>query len=283
MTTLTEFVEEQIADGAVIGGSVVVTAADGSGYLVWQEAVDGVAGVFELVAVALSDEGEVVAQPDGLFSDSLGPGTPEDSPLVEVPFAEGFGLEYQDADGALGRLDVTASAGEIQAVSTTVIDEFSAPEEEAPEELILPTQGDDVLAGTSGDDVIDALGGNDAVKGLDGQDWIIGGAGDDSIDGGRGDDALIETEVVIYDAGSGDPLVELQLSGGLYGGAGSDSINGRDGSDYIEGGDGDDDLRGGIGSDSSERSANGDLAGIYGGEGDDLLMGGGKAQISSAI
>lgn len=33
MTTLTEFVEEQIADGAVIGGSVVVTAADGSGFL----------------------------------------------------------------------------------------------------------------------------------------------------------------------------------------------------------------------------------------------------------
>ncbi|MBL6931002.1 MAG: DUF4114 domain-containing protein, partial [Rhodospirillales bacterium] len=74
---------------------------------------------------------------------------------------------------------------------------------------VVPTPGDDVLAGTDGDDVIDALAGDDVVDGGAGNDTLLGNAGDDT----------------------------------LIGGAGNDTLDGGTGSDLLQGGDGDDTLK----------------------------------------
>ena len=55
---------------------------------------------------------------------------------------------------------------------------------------VVPTPGDDVLAGTDGDDVIDALAGDDVVDGGAGNDTLLGNAGDDTLIGGAGNDTL---------------------------------------------------------------------------------------------
>jgi Ca2+-binding RTX toxin-like protein len=58
------------------------------------------------------------------------------------------------------------------------------------EPTILGTGGDDVIVGTDGWDVIHGLGGDDVIDGLDGRDVICGGTGDDVIKGRGGRDTL---------------------------------------------------------------------------------------------
>jgi Ca2+-binding RTX toxin-like protein len=117
-----------------------------------------------------------------------------------------------------------------------------------------------VVFATSGLAVATAYGGN-------GNDAIIGrDSGDlDRLYGGLGND-------IVYGGGPFVPLVSPDL---LFGGPGSDSLNGFDGNDSLYGGDGDDSgtliMVGGIT----------DFAGLRGGTGDDLLDGGnGSDQLS---
>lgn len=58
------------------------------------------------------------------------------------------------------------------------------------EPTILGTAGDDVLVGTDGADVIHGLAGDDVIDGLDGRDVICGGSGDDVVKGRGGRDTL---------------------------------------------------------------------------------------------
>jgi len=110
-----------------------------------------------------------------------------------------------------------------------------------------PTDGPDVILGTDGDDVINAG---------DGRDVICAGDGDDVINAGQGRDTVL--------AGPGDDFV----SGGrgkdtIFGGDGNDDLLGNEGTDTIFGGDGNDEIRGGQKADL-----------IIGGTGDDNLVGG---------
>jgi RHS repeat-associated protein len=102
---------------------------------------------------------------------------------------------------------------------------------------------------------------NDYVEGGVGNDTIDGGAGSDALFGGDGDDSLIGG------AGDDDDRNDTRGTvfgrGGLYGGAGNDTLDGGDGNDYLDGGAGNDSLNGGAGNDS-----------LNGGGGIDVLTGG---------
>jgi hypothetical protein len=86
------------------------------------------------------------------------------------------------------------------------------------------TDTDDVLIGTDGDDVIRCGSGNDRVDGRGGDDVIHCGSGNDVVRGGSGDDRL-------------------------FGESGDDLLDGGPGNDRLDGGSGDDRLIGGPGRD----------------------------------
>ena len=92
--------------------------------------------------------------------------------------------------------------------------------------------GDDTIAGGDGNDWIDGQGGRDDLWGEAGDDMIMGGAGND-ITRNSDDNADIVLE---------DPMMvpEGAQRGGLYGGAGNDTLSGGAGADYLSGGAGDD-------------------------------------------
>ncbi len=104
------------------------------------------------------------------------------------------------------------------------------------------TPGDDVVLGTDGADVIDTGYGNDTVCGLGGDDVITTRGGIDWVDGGDGDDTIR--------LGARDDTA--------YGGNGADVINGGGGADHIEGGAGNDVIRDSFGADTSILGNNGD-------------------------
>ena len=122
-------------------------------------------------------------------------------------------------------------------------------------DVILGTEGNDVINGLDGRDTICALGGDDVINGGQGRDTIIAGTGNDVIEAGQGADFV--------NAGAGDDVV----IGGrgndeILGGAGDDDLRGQDGIDIVNGGNGDDELRGGNKADQ-----------LIGGGGDDFLSG----------
>jgi Ca2+-binding RTX toxin-like protein len=108
------------------------------------------------------------------------------------------------------------------------------------------TTGDDVVLGTDGPDVIDTGYGNDTVCGMGGDDVITTRAGVDVVHGGDGND--------IIRLGARNDTA--------YGGAGADVINGGGGIDYIDGGPDDDVIWDSFGADTQ----------VYGGLGDDLFV-----------
>ena len=126
----------------------------------------------------------------------------------------------------------------------------------AGDDVILGTDGPDVINAGDGNDLICAGGGDDIINAGNGADIVFGGDGDDQIQLGQGRDSA--------NAGSGDDFV----SGGrgkdtINGGAGNDDLRGNEGTDTINGGNGNDLLRGGQKADV-----------ISGGGGDDELVGG---------
>ena len=134
----------------------------------------------------------------------------------------------------------------------------------------LPTEGDDVIIGTNGPDVINAgdgndvicsRGGDDVINAGDGADLIFAASGDDIVQAGQGRDEI--------HAGDGDDFV----AGGkgkdvLTGGLGNDDLRGNQGTDTLLGGAGDDELRGGQKADI-----------VRGGNGNDNLIGGTRPDI----
>ncbi len=157
--------------------------------------------------------------------------------------------------------------------------------------------GNDVLRGYAGDDALFGGNGNDTLYGHEGNDYLDGGVGADLMDGGSGNDTY-----VVDDAG--DQVVEFfqngnggvdtvyssidytltanvehlyltgdarigtgnNLSNGLNGTAGADTLRGLGGDDWIYGNAGNDQLFGDSGNDW-----------LYGGEGNDRLDGGAGA------
>ena len=115
------------------------------------------------------------------------------------------------------------------------------------DDLILGSDGDDVINGGGGSDNIDAGAGDDSLIGGDGDDTLNGGVGNDTLDGGAGDDSLV----------GGDQKDRLR------GGIGNDTLSGGIGADTLSGGMGDDSMTGGLDSDK-----------LFGGQGNDSLDGG---------
>ena len=124
------------------------------------------------------------------------------------------------------------------------------------DDVIIGTDGVDVINAGRGDDRIEGLGGDDVLCGDNGEDLILGGDGNDVIVGGNEDDTLV--------GGDGDD----DLRGGngndvLIAGDGDDSLAGDNGKDELYGDDGDDTLHGANGVDA-----------LFGNGGDDILDGG---------
>ncbi len=124
-----------------------------------------------------------------------------------------------------------------------------------------PTSGDDVILGTDGAEVIDGGAGDDVICAALGDDTVLGGAGDDLLLGNYEPDRLF--------GGPGNDV--------LHGGEGQDLLVGGDGEDRIFAGTGDDALRGGPGDD--ELWGGGGMDQLFGGTGDDTLRGGGDADL----
>ena len=132
----------------------------------------------------------------------------------------------------------------------------------------------DTILGGLGNDVIDAGIDADLVDGGDGNDTIVGSEGADTIDGGLGNDLIYGgLNDVIGDALDLPDAVDLRPDNNrdsLNGGAGDDTIFGRDDDDTIDGGAGNDLIDGGIDEDS-----------ILGGTGNDTITGSQGADTAS--
>jgi Ca2+-binding RTX toxin-like protein len=132
--------------------------------------------------------------------------------------------------------------------------------------VIVGTDGADVLQGTSSRDIICGLGGDDVISGRAGNDLIQGNGGADTVGGGGGKDNVSGNGG--RDNVSGNKGNDAVKGGGggdtLKGNAGIDSLTGGRGNDSLQGGDGEDVLKGGGGADT-----------LRGGDGDDALNGGG--------
>jgi hypothetical protein len=127
------------------------------------------------------------------------------------------------------------------------------------------TDGDDVIVGTDGRDVIFAQAGNDTVCSLDGNDKVHGDAGNDTIDAGPGNDK-------VYGGIGQDALIGGEGNDELYGGADGDDLEGGYGADLLCGRAGDDTLVGGPGPDVLKGGADNDT--LDGGGSSDVLSGG---------
>lgn len=108
------------------------------------------------------------------------------------------------------------------------------------------TNGDDVILGSDGSDVIRGRAGDDTICSLGGADLVKGNRGADMIDGGRGRDDL-----------RGNKAADV-----LRGQRGDDTVSGQAGEDFVKGSKGDDRLFGGASDDQ-----------VIGNQGDDRLSG----------
>jgi Ca2+-binding RTX toxin-like protein len=140
--------------------------------------------------------------------------------------------------------------------------------------LIVGTDGDDVIEGTAGPDVIVGLDGDDTINANGGADVICAGDGDDVVNGNSGADII-----------RGQAGVDVLFGGGgndtIKGGGGDDTIKGNNGKDMLWGGSGRDTISGGAKADTIYgNSSADDLSGnkgadtIHGGTGADAMRGG---------
>lgn len=100
------------------------------------------------------------------------------------------------------------------------------------DDIVVGGWGGDFLAGLDGWDWIDGGDGNDTIEGGNGDDVLLGGDGRDQLNGGAGDDYLV--------SGLGDDHPFNGTPGGMFGGAGNDTLVFNGGIDAGFGEDGDD-------------------------------------------
>ncbi|MGJ0485412.1 MAG: calcium-binding protein [Methylomicrobium sp.] len=134
--------------------------------------------------------------------------------------------------------------------------------------IIEGTPGNDIICGNNGNDIIDGREGNDEIHGNNGNDRLFGDLGNDSIYGGNGNDFLSgyldDNFAYDQDPGNNDDAFndddvlnsdEDHLYGGngkdqLLGGPDIDNLHGENGKDDLDGGDSDDIISGGKGKDN---------------------------------
>ncbi len=275
--TLTPLVPESGArfgrSVAIEGDSIVAGSPFGNGYT-------GAAHLFRNDSESGFEEVELVASDieagEGLgFSIALSGGTAvAGAPLNVSLFGvdRGFGGEFftDTGPGAAYVFDVSAEPPVL------------CNNEEVTVNLALgdvPTDGDDVILGTDGPDVIEAGAGSDTICGGDGDDTINAGAGDDTVLGGLGDDTINGSggdDVISGDKGA-DIINGDSGNDELRGNKGNDTINGGSGLDLLVGSSGNDELRGGKASDTLKGGTGSDT--LKGGNADDDLSGGNGADV----
>ena len=130
------------------------------------------------------------------------------------------------------------------------------PDADGDGQMIVGTQGDDLLEGTSGGDTICGLGGKDTLIGLDGDDLLAGNGANDILRGNAGQD-------VLRGAGGEDTLAGGSDDDRIIAGGGADILRGGGGNDVMKGGGDKDVLRGRSGNDK-----------LFGGKANDALNGG---------
>lgn len=136
---------------------------------------------------------------------------------------------------------------------------------ESGNDLILGGAGDDQLCGLAGNDLIYGGTGNDLILGNEGNDELHGEEGDDELQGGSGDD-------ILYGESGNDILWGESGNDKAFGGEGDDFLSGEDGNDELHGDAGNDTLYGDTGNDYLE-GGNGNNH-MYGGDGEDVFVGG---------
>ncbi|WP_448600100.1 cadherin-like domain-containing protein [Thermoleptolyngbya sp.] len=144
----------------------------------------------------------------------------------------------------------------VPAMTTIQILNQSTPNGSSGADIVIGTDGDDVLNGFSDRDVLYGRAGNDILNGGSDPDILRGDEGDDILNGGTGNDDL--------DGGEGNDIIN--------GGGGNDLIHGRAGDDLLNGGRGRDRIFGGTGRDTLNGGGGNDL--LVGDEGDDIINGG---------
>jgi Ca2+-binding RTX toxin-like protein len=118
--------------------------------------------------------------------------------------------------------------------------------------------GHDVISGQGGNDTLNGRGGNDLICGNTGNDAVVetnspSGSQDsgDKINMGSGCDEVLAFSGPDIIIGGDDGDTNSGCTGGLYGEAGDDEIEGNKGGDYIDGGNGTSDWAdGGTGTDT---------------------------------
>jgi len=194
----------------------------------------------------------------------------EDADLVDgATISTLLGLDITVAGGLIVDLDpesLDAGFGPAQAVDNGVIvpvDQLLLPIDVDPDAE--PTNDADLIIGTDGNDVIDLLDGDDVLSAGDGDDVIRGDMGDDLIFGGAGNDRLIgeQGDDCLHGGEGNDAIFGLEDNDQIFGEAGDDRLGGGTGDDFVDGGEGNDTMFGGDGNDS-----------LFGGTGDDTMSGG---------
>ena len=235
-------------------------------------------------------------------------GGPGDDTLEGGPGADvingGPGIDTAWYDGPAGSVTVSrdangnysVSGGDAQGDVLIDIERVAGP---AAWNLVVGTDGDDILTGTPRRDRLEALAGNDELYGLadddsldggPGNDLLRGGPGADELDGGDGNDTAdysTSDAYVVINLNSreprsgghaeGDTLRNIEnvigSPGGdlLRGDSLANVLRGGDGVDNIYGGGGDDELYGGPSVDALNGNAGNDT--LDGGPGSDTLRG----------
>ena len=179
-------------------------------------------------------------------------------------------VDYQTDEGTgNGESDGTNDSGEIGTPPNT-----DSPEGRGSSgsDIVIGTNGDDILNGFSDVDLLIGGSGDDILNGGSSRDTLQGGSGNDILNGGSNNDEM--------NGGSGNDI--------LNGGSGNDVIHGCKGHDIVNGGKGKDILFGSKGNDLLNGSGSRDrLFGergrdiIRGGSGNDLIIGGfGKDELT---
>ena len=253
------------------GGDDVIDAGDGDDEVYGGTGDDTIDGGVGRDTIYGGDGSDLVEGGDGDdvidTGTPVGPATDYDYPGDTTP---GLPIGDNDADPNNDRDTVFGGAGN-DVISTG--DDADSIDGGTGDDRIYAGIDDDTVAGGAGNDVLVGSQGNDQLDGGDGDDLIYGGLSEevlnlpdavdpapddnrDTISGGAGNDTIYgRDDDDVIDAGTGNDLV--------YGGIDEDTVIGGDGDDVIYGDQGDDSLSGQAGSDT-----------VYGGDGNDIVGGG---------
>lgn len=116
-----------------------------------------------------------------------------------VMLVPGFGASVSAQESGLCTDALDAEPGDVIDRYTVVVGTGGPGNE-----IVIGTDGDDVLSGGPGDDVLCGYTGYDILEGDSGDDILVNGLGGGELDGGSGNDTLTGYSDDVLDGGAGD-------------------------------------------------------------------------------